>query len=119
MDVAFSRVNFKPQDFNRMSRNTKFLLTVTALLLIPILLGMAPLTFVHKMASGCPFSQGKQVVKCNSCPFHSIVSQGNPTLVNLDSTLLDQDLIPVFVMQIVNAAPIPSKITDSSLPLRC
>ncbi len=79
-----------------MSRKTKILLFLTAILLIPILLGMTPLNFVQKMGSGCPFSQDKQVLKCHLCPFNSIVSQGDPFVVNLSTASLDQELTPAF-----------------------
>ena len=119
MEVAFIHFNFSLKDFDPMSRKTGILLSITALLLIPILLGMTPLNFVHKMAAGCPFSQGKQAVKCNSCPFHSIVSQADPAVVNPDSTPLDQSPIPALGIQIADSDPILSSITDSSAPLRC
>ena len=92
---------------------------MTAILLIPILLGMTPLNFVQKMGSGCPFSQDKQVLKCNLCPFNSIVSQADPAVVNLSTASLDQELTPAFDIKTLDADSIPSNITFDSAPLRC
>ena len=119
MDVANTQSNFEPKDFNRMSRRTRILLCITAFLLVPILLGMTTLNFVHKMGSECPFSQGKQALKCNPCPFHSIVSQDDPTVVNLSIASLDQELTPAFDIQALDADSIQSTNTFNSVPLRC
>jgi hypothetical protein len=119
MDVAIIPGNFKPKDFNRMSRRTGILFSITAFLLVPILLGMTPLNFVHKMGSGCPFSQGKQALKCNPCPFHSIVSHDDPTVVNLSTASLDQELTPLLGIQVLDSDSIPSNITFNYAPMRC
>ena len=119
MDVAIIQSNFKLRNFNWMSRKQRTLLSMTAILLIPVLLGMTPLNFAHKMGSGCPFSQGKQALKCNLCPFNSIVSQADPTAINLSAASLDQELTPAFDIQLLDADSIPSNITFNPAPMRC
>ena len=39
----------------------KLLILIPAILLIPILFGMIPLNMAHKLASGGPFTHGKQI----------------------------------------------------------
>ena len=97
----------------------KLLFIIPAILLIPILLAMTPLNFVHKIGAGCPFSQGKQGLKCNPCAFHSIISQDDPTIVNLNLTLLDQESTPALDIQALDPDSIYSSITFNSVPLRC
>ncbi len=102
-----------------MSNRSKIIFSVTAILLIPILLGMTPLNFVQKIGAGCPFSQGKQALTCNPCPFHSITSQDDPTIVNLNLTPLDQESTPTFDIQVLDSDSIHSNTTFNSVPLRC
>jgi hypothetical protein len=97
----------------------KLLLIIPVILLIPILLGMTPLNFVHKIGAGCPFSQGKQALKCNPCPFHSIISQDDPTILNLNLTPLDQESLLVQEFGISLLESINSNISFNSVPLRC
>ena len=102
-----------------MSKRSKIIFLVTAILLIPILLGMTRLNFVQKIGAGCPLSQTKQVLKCNPCPFNSIVSQGDPTIVNLNLTRLDQESTPAFDIQVLDPESLRSNINFNSVPLRC
>jgi hypothetical protein len=92
---------------------------ITAILLIPILLGMTPLNFVQKIGAGCPFSQGKQVLKCNPCPFDSIISQDEPTIDNLNLAPLTQESTPTFDIQVLDSDSIHSNTIFNSVPLRC
>jgi len=102
-----------------MSGRSKLFILIPTIILIPILLGMTPLNFVQKIGAGCPLSQGKQVLKCNPCPFNSIVSQDDPTIVNLNLTPLDQESTPVLDIQVLDSDSIQSNITFNSVPLRC
>jgi hypothetical protein len=97
----------------------KLLLLIPTILLIPILLGMTPLNMAHKLASGGPFTHCKQAQWSNHCPFHSLISHDDPTIVNLNLTPLDQDLTPSFDMQVLDSDSICSSITFNSVPLRC
>ena len=62
----------------------KLLTLIPAILLIPILLGMTPLNMAHKLASGGSFTHCKQAQWSNHCPFNSVISHEDPTIVNLD-----------------------------------
>jgi hypothetical protein len=97
----------------------KLLILIPAILLIPILLGMTPLNMAHKLASGGPFTHGKQICLSNYCPFHSLISHDDPTIVNLSSTLLDQESTPTFGIVVLDPEAIHSNVTFDSIPLRC
>ena len=97
----------------------KLLILIAAILLIPILLGMIPLNMAHKLASGGPFTHCKQAQWSNHCPFHSLISHDDPTIVNLNLTPLDQELTPIFDIQVLDPDSIHSNMAFNSVPLRC
>ena len=97
----------------------KLLLLIPTILLIPILLGMTPLNMAHKLASAGPFIPYKQVQCSNHCPFHSLISHDDPTVVNLNLTPLDQESTPTFDIQVSDFDSLHSNITFNSVPLRC
>ena len=98
---------------------SKLLIFIPAIILIPILLGMTPLNFIQKIGSGCPLAQGKQILKCNPCPFNSLVSQDDLTIVNLNSTPFQQELSSPFDSRFLGTDSLRSNISSKSLPLRC
>ena len=102
-----------------MLRRHKILILIPAMLLIPILLGMTPLNMAHRLASGGPFTHGKQGCWNNYCPFNSLASNDNPTIVNLNSTPLDQESTPALDIRVLDSDSIHSNITINSVPLRC
>ena len=103
-----------------MLRRHKLLIFIPAIILIPILLGMTPLNMSHKLASGGPFTHCKRAQWTNPCPlFHSIASHDDPTIVNLNSTPLDQKITPTFDIEVFDPDSIQSNITLNSVPLRC
>ena len=97
----------------------KLLFLIPTILLIPILLGMTPLNMAHRLASGGPFTHGKQGCWNNHCPFHSLTSHHDLTVVILNSTLLNQEVLLPQEFHIAVLDSIYSNITLSSLPLRC
>jgi hypothetical protein len=97
----------------------KLLILIAAIILIPILLGMIPLNMAQKLASGGPFTHCKQVQWSNHCPFHSIASHDDPTIVNLNSTSLDQESTPTLDIQVLDPDSFHSNATSNSVPLRC
>jgi len=97
----------------------KLLLLIPAMLLIPIFLGMIPLNMAHKLASGGPFTHCKQVQWSNHCPFHSIASHDDPTIVSLNPSLLGQESTPTLDIEVLDRDSIHSNITFNSIPLRC
>jgi hypothetical protein len=102
-----------------MSNRSKIIFSVTAILLIPILLGMTPLNMVQKIGAGCPFSQGKQALTCNPCPFNSIISQEDHGIADLPSTLFVGTSIDLPGFEVLNSHAITSNSLLSPLPLRC
>ena len=97
----------------------KLILLIPTILLIPILLGMTPLNFIQKIGSGCPFAQGKQTLKCNPCPFHSIVSQVDLPTLSLASSSPVQGTISSFNSLIGEPISIFSNSLLQAVPLRC
>ena len=97
----------------------KLLLLIPAIFLIPIIFGMAPLNMGYRLASGGPFTQCKQVQLNNRCLFNSVTSHGDPIIVNLDLTPLDQELMPALDIQVLDLDSIRSNISINSVPLRC
>jgi hypothetical protein len=97
----------------------KLLILIPVILLILVFLGMTPLNMAHKLAIGGPFTHCKQAQWSNHCPFHSIASHDDPTIVNLNSTSLDQESAPTLDIQVLDPDSIHSNITFNSVPLRC
>jgi hypothetical protein len=97
----------------------KLLILIPAIFLISILLGMTPLNMAHKLASGGPFTHCKEAQWSNQCPFHSIASHDNPTIVNLNLNSLDQESTPTYDMEVLDPDSIYSNMTLNSVPLRC
>jgi len=97
----------------------KLLILITAIFFIPILLGMTPLTMAHRLASGGPLTHCKEAQLSNHCPFHSIASHDDPTIVNLNSTLLGQESTPTIDIEVLDPDSIHSNLSFNSVPLRC
>jgi len=97
----------------------KLLLLIPAILLIPIFLGMTPLNMAHRLANGGPFTHCKQAQWSNQCPFHSLISHNDPTIVNLNLTSLDQESAPASDIHVLDFDSTHFNITFNSIPLRC
>jgi hypothetical protein len=97
----------------------KLLIFIPAILLTVVFLGMIPLNMAHKLASGGPFTHCKQVQWSNHCPFHSITSHDDSTIVNLNLTPLDQESTPTSDIQVLDPDSIHLNISFNSVPLRC
>jgi hypothetical protein len=102
-----------------MSNRSKIIFSVTAILLIPMLLGMTPLNLAQKIGAGCPFSQGKQALTCNPCPFNSIISHEDLTSVTLNSIPFVQEPTTSLDFQTLASNSGHSNISFNSVPLRC
>ena len=97
----------------------KLLILIVAIFLIPILLGMPPLTMAHKLASEGPFTHCRQAQWSHYCSFHSFIPQDNPTIVSLNVSPLDPESTPTFNIRVLDPDSIHSNITFKSVPLRC
>jgi hypothetical protein len=51
-------------------KGSRAILTIMVLILIPILMGLAPLNYVHKLGSGCPLHPVKNALKSHLCQNH-------------------------------------------------
>ncbi len=102
-----------------MLRKKKLFILITALLLIPILMGTIPLKMAHKLAQGGPFSQSTQGCNCNNCPAHSLISHNHFDAAVVNSMSLNEGL-PYF-QEILYAAPkfFYPQNNFSPIPLRC
>ena len=97
----------------------KLLIVIPAALLIPILLWMTPMHMAHNLSNGCPFSHSKQILRSDSCLSNSAISHDDPTIVNLNSTSLDQPSTATLDIQILDPDSVHSDVTSDSIPLRC
>ncbi len=97
----------------------KLLILIPAIILIPIFLVMTPLIMAHRLASGGALPHGKQLCWNNYCPFHSLISHDDPTIVNLVSAPLHQELPSSQEMHILVLDSIRSDSSSNSVPLRC
>jgi len=97
----------------------KLFLLIPAILLVPILLGMTPVNMAHKLASGAPFTHCKRAQLTNHCLFHSLTSHGDPIIVNLNLTPLDQESTPTFDIKVLDPDSTHSNSIFDSVPLRC
>jgi len=102
-----------------MSNRAKIIFSVTAIVLILILLGMTPLNFVHKIGAGCPFSKGKQALKCNPCPFDSILTQEDHGIAVLPLAFSADASIHLSGLEVFDSPLTTSNSPLSAVPLRC
>jgi len=101
-----------------LARN-KFLIFLFAIILIPILLGMIPLNFVQKMGSGCPLNSHNPSLKCNPCPFNSIVSNEIPENGALPSMFFIDGVYNFIAFKVFNSNITPPENSLQIIPLRC
>jgi hypothetical protein len=97
--------------------NHKLLIAISAIILIPVLLGMTPLNLFHKLSGHCPFSQEKQIQRASSCLFHSIVPHNDFNIQSLNLTLLERESTPLIHIKVDYSTH--SNIFTRSFPLRC
>ncbi len=97
----------------------KLLLLIPAIVLIPIILGIPPVSMAHKLATGGPFTHCKQVQLRNHCLSHSLISHQDPIVVTLDVTSLEEESNPTCDIQTLDLDFIHSNVIFNSVPLRC
>ena len=102
-----------------MKRRYSTIFLITALVLIPVFFGLTPLNFVQKLASGAPLSPGKQILKCNPCPFHSLTSHPEPAPVDVNLVLYEPRPTAFFTSAIVGRNVTLSGFLPDLPPLRC
>jgi hypothetical protein len=102
-----------------MLRGHKLLILIPAILLILAFFGMTPLNMAQRLASRGPSTHCKQTQWSNHCPFNSIASHNDPTIVNLNSTPLDPKSMPAFDIHDLDSDSTHSNMIFNSVPLRC
>lgn len=98
---------------------SKWLIMIPAIILIPLLFGMTPLNFIHKLGSGCPFSHDRQVQKCSPSSLNSQISQDGHLLGNQPLVSFNHEATLSLYSQILNSDPKPSLGASEFAPLRC
>jgi hypothetical protein len=73
----------------------------------------------YRFAGGGCFFHGKQVQLNNHCPFHSLITHDDPTLVILNLTQLQQEPTPTYNLGVLGSNSIHSNVISNSFPLRC
>jgi hypothetical protein len=106
-----------------MFRKRNILFVISALILIPILLGLTPVKFVQKLGGGCPFAQVKTVLSCTPCIYNSVTSQcerGSLALALLTSSSFVFQSLPLITGEPVDLAlNLVSNLSSAPPPLRC
>ena len=97
----------------------KLLILIPAIILIPILLGMTPLTMAHRLGSGGALAQGKQACWSNYCPFNSIASHDNHVLAILSLATVYQVSPSTQEFRISLLDSFHSNTFFNPVPLRC
>jgi len=103
-----------------MFSRTKWLIPILVIILIPILLGIMPLNFIHKLGSGCPFHQANQIQKCSPSLFHSLISHDDHLIgihfwASIERETIFPSLFPSTSNSDFPSLAVPSKFS----PLRC
>jgi len=97
----------------------KLIILITAILLIPVLLGMTPVHLVHKLSSGCPYAHSKEIQRSDSCLFHSLVPHDDLASVTLNSIPFDHELMTWFDFKPLVSNSVHPDFFINSIPLRC
>jgi len=110
-----------------MPRKQNILFIISAVVLIPIILGLTPVKFVQKLGSGCPLNNNKVVLSCNPCIYHSVTSQKNLDIydyanhtIALPSTSVGLQVLAFQCGELLESAvDIDSSPPIKATPLRC
>lgn len=98
---------------------SKLLLLIPAIILIIAFLGMIPLNLVYKLSNASAFDYGHNAKKCGTCLYNSLVSYDNLALIDMNSTLLPQDLMLSFHITPNGSGLFLTNVSLLSEPLRC
>jgi hypothetical protein len=102
-----------------MLRRYNLLVLVPWILLILIFFVVPPLNMARRSTGGVPFAHGKQAHLASHCPFRSLITHDDPTVVILNLTPLHQESTGAFGLHFLDPDSIQSNITSNSFPLRC
>jgi hypothetical protein len=97
---------------------SKWFITISVIILIPILLGMTPLNFLHNLGSGCAFSHDKQVQKCSPTSLNSQKSLADHLLAIHPFVAFNRDAGSFFLGSVLNFESLPPTLFSEFAPLR-
>ena len=105
-----------------MFHRNRWLILIPTLLLVPLLVGMAPMKLANKMARGgtCAPTEGKQGCGGHkNCTAHSLISQHSFDAEAVNSSSQDQGLSYGREALCVVPGSVHSNVQFLSTPLRC
>ena len=105
-----------------MFRRKRWFILIPTLLLVPLLVGMAPMKLANKMARGgtCAHAEGKQGCGgAKNCSAHSLMSQNHFDAVAVNVPSPDQGLSCCQEALGVVPGSVHTDIQTLSIPLRC
>jgi hypothetical protein len=97
---------------------SKWFIIIPVFILIPILLGMTPLNFLHNLGSGCAFSHDKQVQKCSPPFLNSQESPDDHLLPIHPFGAFNRDAGSLFFGSVLNFESLPPARFSEFAPLR-
>lgn len=99
------------------------LISVVAIILVVVLIGLPSMRFVQKLSAGCPLEHNKPVLSCNPCMYRTVASPietGDLIAIVLPSILPDiPPLANIFAKSIGRDSIIPSNLFSETTPIRC
>ena len=105
-----------------MFRRKRWFILIPTLLLVPLLVGMAPMKLANKMARGgtCAHAEGKQGCGgAKNCSAHSLISQNHIDAEAVNSSSPDQGLSYRQEALCVVPGSVHTDIQTHTIPLRC
>jgi len=106
-----------------MLKKRNILFIITAVVLIPVILGLTPVKFIQKIGSGCPLNHGK--VALGPCIYHSVTSQYSMECDTYHTALLQLNSIILQAFSNLHKVAYYFEVTEDSKPskkappLRC
>jgi len=105
-----------------MFRRKRWFILIPTLLLVPLLVGMAPMKLANKMARGgtCAHAEGKQACGGHkNCSAHSLISQNHFDAEAVNSSSPDQGLFHCREALCAIPGSADSNVQSLPIPLRC
>lgn len=90
-----------------------------ALILVVVMLVSPPLVLAKKLSGGHPASTGKEITRCNPCPFNSINRSIYEINVTGGTILHSYELMASFVFAFSENTVVSDFATPLAPPLRC
>ena len=101
-----------------MATSKKLFIFIPAIILISLLVAMTPFSMAQNLSKGGRINYAKQTCLGNSL-LNSLVHQDEPAVAVLNSTLFEQEPVPIKACIALVLAPPENNIFQDSVPLRC